>query len=37
VVSLEDGPYRFIETGGAFVPFAKVAADVPGHRFNVAP
>jgi sugar lactone lactonase YvrE len=34
VVSLEDGLYRFIETSGEFVPFAKVEADVPGNRFN---
>jgi sugar lactone lactonase YvrE len=34
VVSLDDGLYRFEETSGDFVPFAKVEADVPGNRFN---
>jgi sugar lactone lactonase YvrE len=34
VVSLEDGLYRFDESNGAFIPFAKVEADVPGNRFN---
>jgi D-xylonolactonase len=34
VCSLEDGLYRFVEEGGAFVPLAKVEADVTGNRFN---
>ena len=34
VVSLEDGLYRFVESTGEFIPFAKVEADVPGNRFN---
>jgi sugar lactone lactonase YvrE len=34
VCSLEDGLYRFDDASGAFIPLAKVEADVPGNRFN---
>jgi len=34
VCSLEDGLYRFDDTGGAFLPLAKVEADETGNRFN---
>jgi xylono-1,5-lactonase len=34
VCALEDGLYRFIEEDGAFLPLAKVEADVTGNRFN---
>jgi len=34
VCSLDDGLYRFSETSGAFVPLARVEAELTGNRFN---